>query len=334
MRAFSVIIPSLTVATLLLSVACDSFEDLERTYDITPDESFHPLIMNAQLDAGQEIHTVWLHLGGPDKTTPATVPDLSVTVNGAPVFQGETELGSQVFQTAFHPGDRVRFEARGGSVYSEVTVPSPAKIVAAEAVNSDEENLLKCRVTLRDEGGQKNWYRLGAVLEVRYKKHYPDERVEDCIIQRALDESDIDTSDDAVISSGYSTSDVDFNSLLVPENAWHIFDDSAFDGREVTLKPSISSFFINADWKYYLYNYYGPGEEYDGTEISDVQKVLLLKVYSLTEQQYLYLRAVTQLDYYGYDFNFLVEPVPLPTNVEGGLGIVAIDMPAVARIEL
>ena len=56
-------------------------------------------------------------------------------------------------------------------------------------------------------------------------------------------------------------------------------------------------------------------------------------MYGISQDQYQYLKAVTQMEFSGSDFNFLVEPIPLPTNVTGGLGLVAVDMPAAVRVE-
>ena len=58
-----------------------------------------------------------------------------------------------------------------------------------------------------------------------------------------------------------------------------------------------------------------------------------LKVYSISEDQYRYLKAATSLEYNDFDLNFLVEPVLLPSNVSGGLGMVAIDMPTYVEYE-
>lgn len=315
----------------LLLGACDGFEDLERTYDITPDEHYRPLIMNAQIDAGKQEHTVWFHTGSAGWATPSAVSDLTVRINGAVISEGPSEAGSKSFAATFHPGDVVRFDATEGdeTVSAEVIVPEPVAIIAAEAVATTDWNRLDCRLTLQDPPGEQNRYRLGADYEVRYRKNYTDGRVEECVQCGAME---LDTSDEPLISTGYTTDENDFNSLLVPENTWSTFTDSAFDGQQATLRFSASSSLFGVDWEWVLSSEpMMPGEEYT---VSNVRTGVLLKLYSLSDDQYQYLKSITQLEAYDYDFNFLIEPVPLPTNVAGGLGFVAIDMPAVARIEL
>ena len=41
--------------------------------------------------------------------------------------------------------------------------------------------------------------------------------------------------------------------------------------------------------------------------------------------QYHYLKALNNLETFGTEVNFLVEPTTLPSNVEGGLGFVGIE---------
>lgn len=317
--------PVLYLSILLLLGACTSLDDLTRTYDITPEDTGNPLIMNAQMDAGADTQTVFFHTGHPDEATLTAVSRFCVKVNGTTVAEGASETGSPTFSAAFHPGDRVEMEARandGRSVRAETVVPAPLSILSQE-VQISEDEMMQCRLRVADRPGEKNWYRLGVWVQTSYDRQLPERPYEHLVF---LSESNlVNISGDPILSSGYSSGEEDDGllGLMQPENGWMIFNDQAFTDGEATLHFSLyvpEIFFFR-----YLRN---NGKDYDGNPVKNVELNLILKVYSLSEDQYRYLKAVNAMDYYSYDFNFLSEPITLPTNVEGGLGLVTVDYPA------
>ena len=53
-------------------------------------------------------------------------------------------------------------------------------------------------------------------------------------------------------------------------------------------------------------------------------QTITVSIYSLTEEQYRYQKALNTLDDENYE-EVLMEPVSIPTNVTGGLGFVGAD---------
>ena len=57
----------------------------------------------------------------------------------------------------------------------------------------------------------------------------------------------------------------------------------------------------------------------------EVHRRATVQLRTLDLTQYHYLKALENLDTFGTEMNFLVEPTTLPSNVEGGLGFVGIE---------
>ena len=56
-----------------------------------------------------------------------------------------------------------------------------------------------------------------------------------------------------------------------------------------------------------------------------VRRECFFRLRSLDFAQYHYLKALNNLETFGTEMSFLVEPTTLPSNVEGGLGFVGIE---------
>ena len=56
-----------------------------------------------------------------------------------------------------------------------------------------------------------------------------------------------------------------------------------------------------------------------------VYRDCFFRLRSLDFTQYHYLKALNNLETFGTEVSFLVEPTTLPTNVEGGIGFVGIE---------
>lgn len=317
------------ILLLLAATACDK-DDLERTYDLTPRDNSPVLVMNALMDGGEESHSIELFTSYAQTTEMATASNLAVEINGSPVYAGASQKGGEVIYSAFHSGDRLSIRATAGSrtVSAEVTVPEKPEILSCEGVLSD--GTMICHITLRDKPGVKNWYRISVDESLAYD-HYSRYGTLINHQEEYNHSRDIDTSHDPVISSGYTSEGNDLFSAMVPENTWHIFSDDGFEGKEVTLRVDVPVGSLREriaqlkDWNE------NNGEDYE--EFQNIEGSFILKVYGISQDQYQYLKAVTQMEFSGSDFNFLVEPIPLPTNVSGGLGLVAVDMPTPVRVE-
>jgi hypothetical protein len=56
-----------------------------------------------------------------------------------------------------------------------------------------------------------------------------------------------------------------------------------------------------------------------------MHRISTVQLRSLDFSQYRYLKALENLDTFGTEMSFLVEPTTLPSNVEGGLGFVGLE---------
>jgi hypothetical protein len=117
----------------------------------------------------------------------------------------------------------------------------------------------------------------------------------------------LQTNEDVVLTDGKpSTEEDDENGLFGSvTNKYAIFDDSRFADGSYTMT---------------VYNdIYGWG--FWGSEYTWIKTDVYIRILSITEKEYYYLRALNLLDSDAYD-NTLSEPIAFPSNVNGGTGMV------------
>ncbi len=312
-----------SVYTIILSVLMifSSCSKLTRTYYIDNFDDEDVLVMNSQIDAGADKHDIHLNQCSRSEVKLAYKPVYEVVVNGSTVHSGE----SSDFEYKFKPGDNVIVESvcEGRRLHSEVTVPQPPVILSHEHTFTDKD--ISLYFTIKDRPGEKNWYRVVAEMEESYDfKDYTGEIIHEC----RRDRLSMDTTCDPIITNGFSREGEDIFSDLMPENKYAIFSDRDFADDSARLRVDISKSSVD-----YYYEYGKSLREYNREEVLDYQAKVFITVYAISEDQYRYLKAATSLEYNDFDLNFLIEPVLLPTNVSGGLGMVAVDMPISVEYE-
>lgn len=111
--------------------------------------------------------------------------------------------------------------------------------------------------------------------------------------------------------------------ILFPtiNNKYNIFNDNTFRDSYATLKVYTP-----------LYQEYYPVEGHYYDHISRKQTITV-RLLSITEAEYRYLKALNCLDDGDYD-DALMEPISLPCNVIGGLGFVGVCSESRVIIEL
>ena len=124
---------------------------------------------------------------------------------------------------------------------------------------------------------------------------------------------DYETFHDLILEDGYSSGMGELFEDMVPVNSTHCFSDKLFKDSEATVRFYIPS--------YYFKNYYYFFYDADRIEIN---RFLRLSMKSFDRSFYNYLRALNNMDTYGYDVSPIIEPTMLPNNVNGGMGIVSI----------
>ena len=312
-----------------------------------PTEDKDPvLVMNAQMDNLEERHTVSLSRSLLSKVEPFSGAWVKVYVNGTLVAEAvETPEDSGWNQTAyefeatFEPGDEVRIEATKDAFNASSTVIVPPAVSVASLDTSsvrmtyldDTTDYLQLKARFKDLPGD-SWY--GVDNRVSDLWEYLDEEgnVIPGYVVHSNSMGNIETGFDPVISEGSGkTSGSDFAALLSVENTYNCFSDSPIAGEEYTLRV------MTYPWNVYLDDYrFGllvPAVLEDGPDPWSILAKLPTRIHrecyfrlrSLDFTQYHYLKALNNLETFGTEMSFLVEPTIIPCNVEGGLGFVSIE---------
>lgn len=321
------------VSSVFLTLSCGFYDRLEREELVSLQGDYPLLVMNGQMDAGKESHVIRLYTSVAQVVEPVRTPSVNIALNGSEIDWEASSDGAE-FDALFNPGDifTVKAGENGLSVVSEAVVPHEATILSCET--GLEDGVLHCRVTLQDRPGEKNYYRIGrAVFECSYIHNSYGHTTPYSVVK----DIEVDTSGDPVINSGFSSEALDEISLFMPENKWSIFTDKEFADGTVTLKIDVRVGYlqseINSVKESYTMDLDSEGNWVKETYNSDISADIILKIYSISEMQYQYLKAVTTWDNFDYEVHPLAESAPVPSNVTGGLGVIAIDMPATYRLE-
>ncbi len=295
-----------------------------QTTEMDIEDQSERIIMNGLLNTELTSHSVYLYWSGVSDTRPMNGATLTATVNGTVYVatpSDDPESGLYTLNCALNPGDRVSFEARpsggGASATAQTVVPSrvePIKVDTARvSIDYGYEKLtaLQFRVTIADDPSVKNYYRIrgrristvdnggGSTTEVVTQLHF-------------------DGSSDPIISEGNSMDDeLGLASLFAVQNTSCVFSDDLFPGetRRIRLNLTYLDFFATEDSS--------GGSTVTGSRIE-------IWLEHINFDHYLYLRAINNLESLGYDANFIFEPTTIPSNVEGGIGL--IDIAASSQI--
>ena len=116
----------------LLIAAFAAFLSCENEIVIGVDEVDPYIIMNAQLHTDDSTHSIVLTIGRRDGTDPCSGADVKVFLNDNPAIRAvEVEMEEMyeksvyMFDAEIRPGDRVRIEARVGSMLAKADVTAP-----------------------------------------------------------------------------------------------------------------------------------------------------------------------------------------------------------------
>lgn len=330
------------VAFIGLLTAC------EHEIPFTPKTTEPQLIMNALLDAGKPENEVFLHLNEGQSIGRLHEATLTLFVNGQiaetpRALTAEEICGSpddypegttiiyesiryKLFRltTAFRPGDHIRLEATAEEgkyhVSAEVTVPQP---VESLHVDTCVANLREYRgytphrqykITLQDRPNEKNYYRLDIWNDLTFRCEWDEywqpegETLKEAIVPMNR-ETEIINREDVILTDGHPTNYDDEENELFPiiSNQYNIFTDNTFRDSHATLKVYTP-----------LYLEKRPSHIYQRLYR---QQTITVRLLSLTEETYRYMKALNCLEDGDYD-ETLMEPICLPSNVTDGLGFV------------
>lgn len=231
-----------------------------------------------------------------------------------PVFSSQTvaESGKTYRLEVSHEGLK--------PVTCETTVPTPVAIevdTLSTLLSGSWGTGLYIMVSLKfsDNAETKDYYRaqmdvMRGVNKAYYDSYNEPEDLSDTVLIRFY-ASGVDISD-PIFKGNDQADDIVTGT---PENRFALFDDSDINGKEYILKLG---FMANP-------NYSAEIEEGSGNFF---EQQIILK--TLTPEYYEYLNSVNSHFWYGDDY--FSEPVPVYSNVKGGLGIFASEAPAVYTI--
>ena len=332
-----------SIPILMLSfLAAGCYEEI-----LIPTEDKDPvLVMNAQMDNLEETHVVNLSRSLLSKVEPFPGAQVRVYINGslaAEAVERPEEYAwnrtAYVFQAPFHPGDEVRIEASKDAFNASSTVIVPPAVAIETGQYGqvrmtfldDTSDYVEMKVRFQDLPGE-NWY--GVDQRISDLWEYLDEEGNVIPDYTTVSNSfgSIETGFDPVISEGAGkTSGSGLAALLSVENTYNCFSDSPIEGEAYTLHV------MTYPWSFFLQDYrYGLlipeilDDDPDAWSILTklpvrVRRECFFRLRSLDFTQYHYLKALNNLETFGTEMNFLVEPTTLPCNVEGGLGFVGIE---------
>ena len=217
----------------------------------------------------------------------------------------------------FSPGDVVRIDALTDDgqyhAWAEVTVPQrPHEITDIDTVTVPltqyyyTQNYLRYKINIKDRPDENNFYRLIMDKQMTVKD-YNNEIGE--YVTQTTHRYHFISREDVVLTDGQPTnSDDEDNGMFdTVKNIYGVFDDSRFKDTSYTMT---------------VYNQTNvEGLSKYGT---NVKMDMIVRLLSITETEYYYLKALNLADSDAYD-ETINEPIKYPGNVHGGVGIVGIS---------
>ncbi len=323
------------------------------------------LILNALLNAGDEVHIVDLSERTDNMNSPAhdgveQVHGATITcyVNGeevavaeevfenymrpydvAPPAPGGFGSSHYEFRASFRPGDRIRLEARRDDevAYAEVTVPEPAELEFVDMESYIEKvdqwssrSMLDVDFRISDVAGSDSYYRVGdPSRDMDLLFHFYDDsgnKTGEDVTSQYVDGPKVYIDNDPILNDGYMPGGTeDIFSELNPVNAFKVFTDNQFRDRGAEVSLRFDMT-VNEYSLFYLVEGY--------PRKVDVESVLKINIETLDFKTYNYYKALNAGESYGYDISFLMEPIIFPSNVVGGLGFVGISSSTILEIPL
>ena len=310
-------------------------------------------VMNAQMNTGDTTHEIHLSASQKNRVWGLDGADVKVSVNGKtaitavqvsdedaawnPYYRPWEQV--YVFDADLKPGDEVRIEARKDALHVTATVTAPPAIDLALIDTStvrmsymgETDEYLQVKVGFRDLPGD-TWYRVAACMETEYAYLEEDGSPSPEYSGAQTWWMPTETGFDPVISEGSGkTGGMDLAALLSVEDSYNCFSDNSFRDEDCTIRPLFSPYTVYGYYDQYAFPLLDDYTQYEtvyGT-ISEMpyysHRKARLQVRTIDFTQYHYLKALQNLDTYGTEMTFLVEPTTLPSNVEGGLGFVGLE---------
>ena len=322
----------------MAAVSCTSTEYIDM------EELDTALVINAQMNTEEDVHTIHLNTSTRSSINKAPGASVKVSINGGPLIDAaelEEQPGNStqyVFYETIKAGYSVEIKAQkeGLTANASFTVPPMPEISDKElecdvphssgpvfesaqgtASYKPDENapysletwhLLKVKV--KDIPSQKSYYRITLGIE-RVSVNEGETTISRHPIMA-------DFSSEPALSASISSS-ADLVSALENSNPYNTFTDDMFPDNEYTLKIYIS------ESSFYYYRYRSPEQAPE-----DYKIFLTATLHSISQGEYIYIKALGQNNL-GFLFS---EPVSIPSNVDSGLGYADASSSVMVKIPL
>lgn len=324
----------------------------EMPFDIN--ENPPRLIMNALLEAEKDENEIILGLTGRNKVEYMTDATINVYLNGDLKEQVtswvDPTLGEKtsIYKTKlkFVPDDIIKLEAKTNDgkhhIWAEVVVPHPVQIENIDTMTVEKKTdymhaiCLRLNTTFTVNNPKRSFYRLSHERYTSYIGKSPFTG-NDTVVYRSNLENPI-VNEDVVLTDGRPSTNED-DILPSIQNRYAVFDNSRINGSYtmltyIPLYTYSRTDYVHGDGNYYP-DYqidYSPSVNIDN--ITEAHLYARIRLLSITQMQYLYLKALNIYDSVDYDDYFNL-PVKFPSNLEGGgTGIVAASVSSAKLIEL
>lgn len=325
--------------TLILLLFCACTHQL----DYKNDQESWILILNARLRTDETKHAVWVHLGTLNAVYPTTEAQLACYVNGVPtgdVIPRDTTNDDSpfYFEAVIHPGDEVRLEATFANLHASATAtaPQPAVLVAVDTMSVNEYpydryygmtgTALRCQLLLQDNRDEANWYRLCLDYDAEQTDCFPEYHEADRTFHiHQIPKFMFDK--DTVLNDGYPTFEESRSRQSIYSSSTYIYNQfCSFRDIDFANVQALTTLYVPS----YQLRAYDHSEEltHDGQIIRPIRTIrrprLKIRFLTLSQEEYTYLEALNRGQAQGYDWFFLTEPLLIPSNVQGGLGLVTV----------
>lgn len=285
------------------------------------------LVMNALINADNQTNILFLNFTGKETATHIQDATVEVRVNGQLTeslrpLPPETEANPQCrfnITSKFTPGDAVRIDALTDDgryhAWAEVAVPQrPAGIENIDTLTvpmqeyGHTNKYLRYRITFKDRPNETNYYRLVVDKQTTLWGYNYEEGKGDYIFWTKHSYSFIGREDIVLTDGQPSTGDDEDNGMFdTAKNIYGVFDDSRFKNTSYTMTVYNSTHIETGNEEGF----------FNGMDV-------IIRLRSITEVEYYYLKALNSVDSDVYD-ETIDEPIKYPGNVHGGTGIVGIS---------
>ncbi len=301
-----------TILLLLFATAC---EDFGTTEVLKPKGDKPVMILNALFNAEDDTHEAELKMTGFSCTTPVPHAEIKLFVNGEIKEIVTSDTCVYLFHTHFRPGDKVRIEAKSDSLGKTVSavceVPQPVEITNVQKIDLDDnaywQKTIKYAINIRKTSNERHYYRL-TIDDKLYYGRFSENR-DSCEINMYEKRPSYGYMGDIALTDNYTYEDREFaeNYFDIHEkmpNRFGIFNSDYFTNNQYTI--NITSEREELAW-YELY------------------WRTLIKVRSISEDEYDYLKAVNANARTSKNSELLQPTIITPSNIAGGTGIFSIS---------